>query len=405
MQKTLSTLVILMLLCKISTAQETAQWRGENRDGNYNETGLMTVWPDGGPSLLWHFDELGDGHASAAVVSDRVYTAGTLNGIGYIFSLSWDGKLLWKIPYGEEWTESWPGVRSTPLIYDGKIYMLSGYGKLVCMKADNGEKVWVVDVMKDFHGRNIKWGITENLLIEGNKLFCTVGGVDTNIVALDRNTGKLIWVSKGNWELSAYCSPMIINLQTRKVFVTMTDNSIIGLDAETGKLLWRHEQTNRWSVHANTPIYRDGYLFCASGYGKGGVMLKIAADGTAKQEIWRNASMDPKFGGFVVLNGKIYGSDDSNKAWWCLDWKTGKELYSEKITNKGNIIVAGGMLYCYGENGEIVLAELLPEGFKKISSFKVPFGTNQHWAHLVVAKGRLYVRHGNSMMVFDIKKK
>ena len=403
--KTIFTFAITMLLFNIAIAQEIAQWRGPNRDGIYNETGLLKAWPVNGPTLLWHFDELGEGHASAAVTKDRIYTAGISGGTGYIFSFSPDGKLLWKVPYGEEWTESWPGVRSTPLICDGKIYFLSGFGKLICMNADKGDKLWVIDVMKDLHGRNIQWGITENLLIDGNKLFCAAGGVDTNVVALDKNTGKLIWVSKGNGEKSAYCSPIIIKLPTRKLFVTQTENSIIGLDAETGKLLWRHDQPNKYSVHANTPVYRDGFLYCVSGYGKGGVMLKIAPDGSAKQEVWRNASMDNRMGGFVVLNGKIYGADDLNKAWYCLDWKTGKELYSEKITNKGNIIYADGMLYCYGDDGVIALAEPFPAGFKKISSFKVPYGSAQHWAHLVIANGRLFVRHGNSLMVYDIKKK
>lgn len=404
--KRLLTLLVLGCLLQVSIlAQDIDQWRGPNRDGIYNETGLLKSWPENNPALLWHFDDLGEGHTSAAVTKDRIYITGMINGIGYIFSFSLDGKLLWKIPYGEEWTESWPGVRSTPLIYDGKIYFLSGLGKLVCMKADKGEKIWTIDVIKDLHGRNIKWGITENLLIDGNKLFCTVGGVDTNIVALDRNTGKLIWISKGNGEKSAYCSPALITLPNRKILVTQTENSILGIDAENGKLLWRHDQPNKYSVHANTPLYYNGYLYCVSGYGQGGVMLKIAPDGSTKQEMWRNTSLDTKIGGVVLVNGKIYGSDDSNKAWWCLDWKTGKEVYSGKITNKGNIIFADGMLYCYGDNGEVVLVQPLPDGFKKISSFKVPYGSNQHWAHLVIANGRLYVRHGNSLMVYDIKKR
>ena len=400
------TLFVLGFLMNVNTfAQDNAQWRGPNRDGKYNETGLLKIWPENGPSLLWHFDSLGEGHASAAVTKDRIYTAGMINGIGYIFSLSLDGKLLWTVPYGEEWTESWPGVRSTPLIFDGKIYILSSFGKLVCMTADKGEVIWTIDVIKDLHGRNIKWGITENLLIDGNKLFCTVGGVDTNIVALDHNTGKLIWISKGNGEKSAYCSPALISLPNRKMLVTQTDSSILCIDAETGKLLWRHDQPNKYSVHANTPLYHGGYLFCVSGYGQGGVMLKIAPDDSAKQEIWRNAVLDNRMGGFVLVNDKIYGSDDSNKLWWCLDWKTGKEIYSEKITNKGNIIYADGMLYCYGDNGEIVLAQPLPDGFKKMSSFKVPYGANQHWAHPVIANGRLYVRHGSSLMVYDVRRK
>jgi outer membrane protein assembly factor BamB len=401
-------LLLFVLGCMIpvcANAQADAQWRGPDRDGIYPETGLLKSWPEAGPALLWHFDELGQGHASAAVTADRVYTAGTLQTTGYLFCFDLDGKPVWKVPYGEEWTESWPGVRSTPLVHNGKVYLVSGFGKLVCRRADNGNLVWTVDVLKDFHGQNIKWGVTENLLIDDNKLFCTVGGADTNVVALNPENGRLIWVSKGKGEPSAYCSPIMVKLPARNILVTHTASSIIGIDAANGKLLWSHPQPNRWSVHANSPTYRDGQVYCMSGYGQGGVMLKLSEDGSSVKELWRNTNIDHRMGGTVVINGKIFGSDDPGKAWYCLDWKTGTPMHSEKITGKGNIIAAEGMLYMYGDNGEIVLAEAQANSFRKVSAFKVPYGTDQHWAFPVIANGRLYVRHGNSLMVYDIRRK
>ncbi len=403
--KKILTLLSLATLFSINTdAQETAQWRGPDRDGIYNETGLLKIWPDAGPALLWHFDGLGEGHSSAAVTGNRVYTTGMLEGIGYLFCFDLAGKLNWKVPYGEEWTESWPGVRSTPLIKNGKIYLLSGFGKLVCRNADDGAFIWSVDILKDYQGPNIQWGVTENLLIDGNKLFCTVGGTEANVIALNPDTGKLIWKSSGKGEPSAYGSPALIKLGQKHILVTHTAKSILGIDTENGKLLWSHDQPNKYSVHANTPLFHEGYLYCVSGYGKGGVMLKVSDDGGAVEEVWRNTDIDNKMGGVVLVKGKIFGSDDSGKAWYCLDWKTGTNMYSEKITGRGNIIYADGLLYLYGDNGEIVLAEPLANSFKKISAFKVPYGADQHWAHLVIANGRLYVRHGPSLMVYDLRK-
>ncbi len=384
-------------------SQETAQWRGPSRDGIYPAKGLLKSWPEAGPALLWHFGGLGEGHASAAVTNDRVFTAGVIDGIGYMYCFDLNGKLLWKVPYGEEWTESYPGVRSTPLVHNGKIYQLSGLGKLVCRNAANGDFIWSVDVLKDYQGPNIKWGVTENLLIEGNRLFCTVGGAQANVIALDANTGKLIWKCSGKGEISAYGSPALIKLAKKSILVTHTASSILGIDVENGALLWSQDQPNKYSVHANTPLFHKGYLYCVSGYGKGGVMLKVADNGSSVEEIWRNTSIDNRMGGFVLVNEKIYGSDDSGKAWYCLDWKTGTPMYSEKITGRGNIIFSDGMLYLYGDNGEIVLAEPLANSFKKISSFKVPYGTDQHWAHLVIGHDRLFVRHGTSLMVYDLK--
>ena len=109
-------------------AQDQIQWRGDNRDGKYNETGLLEQWPENGPELLWHFEGIGDGHASAAIKNDKVFTTGTLEGLGYVFAFDLDGQLLWKAEIGKSWTDNWNGVRTTPMIYKGNIYVLSSFG-------------------------------------------------------------------------------------------------------------------------------------------------------------------------------------------------------------------------------------------------------------------------------------
>jgi len=396
----------LFLVTNLITAQEASQWRGKDRDGIYDEKGLLKSWPAEGPKLLWHYDNLGDGHGSASVVAhEKIYVAGAANGKGSLFAFTLDGKLAWSTPYGDEWTESFPGTRTTPLVNEGKVYIMSAFGKITCFSADLGKQLWTVDIMKDFDGRNITWGVTENLLIDGDKLFCTVGGTKNNVIALNKNNGKLVWSNPGNGEVSAYCSPLLITLPARKIVVTMTEKSILGLDAETGKKLWSQEQTNQWAVHANTPIYNNGYLYCVSGYGCGGVMLKLSVDGTSIEKAWKNASLDSRMGGMVLLNGKIYGLGDQIKGLHCVDWQTGKELAFEKMNNKfGSIISAEGMIYTYDESGEVALIEPTLSGFKKTGGFKVPFGAAQHWAHPVIENGRLYIRHGNSLMVYDIRK-
>jgi len=134
-----------------------------------------------------------------------------------------------------------------------KVIFNERIGESLLHKFKNREIIWTVDLMKDYDGRNIKWAITENLLIDDNKLFCTPGGVEANVIALDKNTGKLIWKSKGNGELSAYCSPALIKLPQRHILATMTESSILGIDTKNGNVLWRQEHTNKYSVHPNTP--------------------------------------------------------------------------------------------------------------------------------------------------------
>jgi hypothetical protein len=282
---------------------------------------------------------------------------------------------------------------------------MSGFGNLFCMNANDGSILWQVDLIAKYGARNIRWGMTENLAFMGNTLFCTPGGEEHNVIALDRNTGSLIWTSKAKGETSAYCSPIVANHKGRNLLITQTASSILGLDATTGKFLWSHDQPNQWSVQANAPFYRDGMVYCVSGYGQGGVMLKISDDGNSITELWRNESLDGRMGGFVVIGNKIYGASDKGVKWICLDWNTGKDLITENLIKKGNIIAADGMLFMYGEDGKVVLARPTETSYNIVSTFEVHYGEEQHWAHLEIHDKKLYVRHGESMMVYSIGSK
>jgi len=385
-------------------AQPKSQWRGDNRDGIYPDINLLDKWAENGPELLWHFDELGQGYSSAAVTNDVVLITGMIGDKGYVFALDHTGKLKWKTEYGTEWTVSFAGTRTTPLVDNDKLYLISSFGLVLCMNVSDGKIVWKKDVLTELGGVNIKWGITENLLVEDNKVICSPGGSDANVVALDKNTGEVIWKCAAKGDESAYCSPQIVRLPNRKLVVTHSASSILGIDFETGKLLWSHSHPNKWSVHANTPIYHHGQLFCFSGYGKGSVMLQLSEDGSSVTELWSNTKMDSRMGGAILLNGKIYGSGDVDKSWQCVDWKTGNLLYSSTEVGNGTVSYADGKLYCYSEKGE--LAMLIPEesGFKVADKINIKMGSMQHWAHLVIHNGVLYLRHGNSLMAYKVSK-
>lgn len=403
MKKVLYFSLILMFSTQIFA--QKVQWRGENRDGIYPSTGLLDEWPEEGPELLWHFDKLGKGYSSVAVTDDKIITTGMEeDNTGFVYALNHKGKLLWKKAYGKEWTDSFEGTRTTPMIDGDRMYFISAFGKVFCMNVNAGTIVWEKDVLTELDGVNIKWGITENLLVEDGKVICTPGGENANVVALDKKTGDVIWKCAGKGEISAYCSPQIIDLGVRKLLVTHTKSKILGIDFKTGKLLWSHDQPNKWSVHANTPIYHDGHVYCFSGYGKGGVLLQLSDDGSSKTEVWRNETMASRMGGAILMDGRIYGSGDVDKSWQCLDWDTGKVLYKTTEIGNGTVSAADGKLYCYSERGE--LAMLIPQenSFKVAGKIRVPHGSMQHWAHLVIKDGILYLRHGNSLMAYNIKK-
>lgn len=402
-RKAIALVSIIFIATNFLNAQTPTKWRGPNGNGVYSETGLLKKWPAAGPEIIWHYDKLGQGYSSPVIANGLIYVSGMEETTGYIYVFSPDGKLKWKATYGSEFSESYPGARSTPVIMGNLLYMYSGLGILACMDATNGTLKWKKELFKEFDGENLQWGVTETVVVDGGLVYVTPGGKKNNVVALNRNTGDMVWSSPAKSESSAYCTPLLVNLSSRKLLVTMTANHIVGLDAATGKMLWSHPQTNRYQVHANTPVYADGGLFCFSGYGQGGVKLELSADGSSVTKAWFSEKLDSRMGGMVYLNGFLYGSGDNNREWRCVDWKTGSEKYADKTIGKGVIIAADGMLYCYSDKGELALVEANPSGFNVVSQTKVELGSEQHWSHPVIDGGRLYLRHGNTLIAYKIK--
>ncbi len=396
----------LFLLTACNKSKENpSQWRGLNRQGIYYETNLLKIWPEGGPELLWSYKGLGAGHSSVGIGNNRIFLNGMPDTLGVLYSFDLDGNLIWKKVYGEEWHKDYTGPRSTPTVVDDLVYLESGKGVVFCFNVFSGEIVWKVDLLKKYDSQNIQWGMAESLLIDGDRLICTPGGKDHNLVALNRFSGETVWTSKGFSEPAAYCSPVIVEHNNTRLIVTMTAESVIGVDANTGELFWRKEQRQGNYIHANTPVYSEGVIYCSSSSAKinGGLLaLKLSENGKQVEQLWRNESYKNLMGGIVILNGVIYGSQYRKAEWYSIDALNGVEKLLSKDFGGGVIIYADGLFYCYSAKGELALVQIDSDDFIIMGRFDIQLGTDQHWAHPVIKNGRLYLRHGNALMVYDI---
>ena len=399
----LAILVIIMISC--SGKREFSQWRGPDRDGKYPETGLLKEWPDEGPEMLWSFEGLGAGHGSVSIVGDRLFVLGMPDTIGVIYSFDMQGDLIWQKEYGLEWSTNYVGTRSTPTIIDELLYFVSGQGVAYCMDVETGEFIWSVDMQKKFGGREIRWGMAESPLLDGDRIILTPGGPEHNVVALDRFSGELIWTSRGNGEPSAYCSPILVEHNDSRLIVTMTSASVIGIDADNGDALWRIEHRQGNKINANSPLYSDGRVYCASGSAdtlEGHVMIQLSEDGKKAEVGWRNEERFNLLGGLILHEGYLYSSTFNKKEFYCMDAGTGDLKYVSDQVSGGAIIYADGLFYCYGTDGVLALVETDGTDCRVVSSFKVPLGTGQHWAHPVINEGRLYMRHGDALICYNI---
>ena len=380
------------------------QWRND-RTGVYHETGLMKSWPENGPEMLWHLDRLGRGYSSVSIDRDKLFVTGYADGKGYLHVLSLDGKLQNKIEYGSEWdSDGYVGTRSTVMHDDGKLYIVSGLMDLLCYDIPSLKLLWKKNYAKDFGAKNTAHGWNGPPLIAGEKLIVAPGGKEHHVVALNKSTGDMIWSTKGatDNDMAGYATCIYIGDQQIPQVVAMMSDHIIGVDISNGKLLWSYHHTNRFREHPNTPEYSNGMILGMSDYGKGSVMLRLTNGGRSVEKAWENTDLSHKTGNTMKFGDYVYGSGERT-SWHCVNWQTGKTIYSDQTISVGSIISADGLLYCYGEKGEMALVKPNPQKFEIISTFPVTSGTEQHWAHPVIYKGILYIRHGDSLMAYKIK--
>ena len=419
MFRNLFSLVFVLVFACSGFCGDWSQWHGPRRDNLSPDTGLMKSWPAGGPDVLWSVEGIGKGYSTVSISDGYIYITGIINKKeGVISKISLDGKKVWRKPYAAEWYRSYGSSRTTPTINDGCAYLMSGLGEVVCIDIQTGQKKWSLNTFEKYKGRAPFFGVAESLFVDQTKVYCMAGGKKASYVALNKKSGKEIWTTKELTEKASYCSPILIDHYGKKQLVTLLDESFVGIDIADGTVLWKlpkkafyNPDGDRRGRHCdtNTPIYKDGCVFISTGYDQGCARIRISKDSSAGTVLWRNYDLDNHHGGIVLVDGKLYGAgwDGNTKGdWVCVDWQSGKTLYIHNWDrNKGSLTYADGMLYCYAERtGNFALVKADPAKFDIVSSFTVTYGEDEHWAHPVVLDGRLYVRHGDVLKVYDVKK-
>lgn len=407
--------MILISFLFIVVNGQQLDWRGPGRTGIYNERGLMKTWPSSGPLLLWEATGIGMGYSSATVTKDAIYITGKKGEKDVLTSFSQNGKKNWEVIYGNSATNvNSPESRCTPTFSNNKIFLVSGQGEMACVGKD-GKIIWSVNYFQKYSAPTPRFGISESPLVVDNKVIGTPGGNIAAMVAFNVENGNVVWETSSLNEGTNYVNPLLIEQKGIKVIVTLTASHIIGVNSANGKLLWKFDyeaqnaEKRPGRAHINTPIYRDGFIFAANGYKQVAVKIKVSPDEPEPTLVWKNADISPHVGGMVLIGNYIYGSthDTNSKGRWiCVDWTTGKTMWITEWYNKGAIISADGMLYIIEEkSGNVGLVKPGSEKFELVSSFQISKGEGPYWAHPVIDKGRLFVRHGDYLAVYSIKAK
>jgi outer membrane protein assembly factor BamB len=421
MKKVLFSVLLGTVFCTGALAQVTPYgWRGPEHNGYYPDKGLLNQWPEAGPQMVFETEDAGKGYSSPLVVNDRVYITGlNEDGTREVFQCyNLQGKKQYTVEYGNPWKQSYPETRTTPAIVDGKAYVISGMAEIVCINIADGKILWKVDGGTKYQRQTGMWGTSECPLVFDDKVIYTPCGNQTTMVALNRNTGEEIWKTRPLNEKSGYVSPIMIEYKGKRQIVGSTNQTAFGVNPDNGEIMWTYDdwgprhtgQGGRDNIAPNSALYKDGRIFFCHGYNINGFQLQLADDLKSVKLTWRNETLDTHHGGYVLVNGKIYGSNwisNNDGNWCCVDWNTGKTDYEEKWTGgagKGSIIAADNKLYIYDERrGFVGLVKPDPAKFDVVSKFRVAKGSGPYWAHMSIDKGVLYLRHGEYFAAYKIK--
>ena len=410
---------LVVILAGVAPAADVSwpQWRGAKRDAVSPDKGLLQTWPENGPPLAFQAKGLGRGFASVVIDGGRLYTAGKLEDGEYLQARKLEnGELIWKTRIGDA---SGEGPSSTPTIDRDRVFAVGSQGDLLCADTADGKAVWRKSYTKDFGGAVPTWMYCDSVLVDGDKVIATPGSAESTMVALNRNTGEVIWktaIPNGAGSGFGYASPVISEGAKVRQYVQLlgAGTGVVGVRASDGKLLWQYQKVANGTASIPTPIIDGDKVFCSSGYGTGSVLLKLSPDGEGvkaeEQYFLKASSLENHHGGMVRLGDYVYCGHKHNEGFpICVEISTGKTVWGGNMRGPGSgsaaIVYADGRLYFRYQDGLIALIDSATAGYQVKGTFKLPEVGGPSWSHPVVIGGRLYLREQDTLYVYDVKAK
>ena len=431
-----STLLILSVVLPGSSARLQAddwpQWMGPQRDSVWREDGIVDRFPKNGLKVTWRA-KVQFGYAGPAVADGRVYVTDYAMGSGRVSNnsgtrdrltgkervLCFDvasGKQLWNYEYDRAYAISYPsGPRCTPTIDSGKVYTLGAEGDLLCLDAKSGQLVWSKLLTKGYNTQTPVWGFAAHPLVDGDLLYCVVGGKGSVAVAFNKNTGHEVWRALTARE-PGYCPPTMIEHAGIRQLLIWHPESLNSLDPKTGKLYWSLPLKPSFGMSIAAPRQQGRYLF-ACGIGNAAVLLELDNMKPAVKEVWRGKAKTAVYSANstpFVDKTSIYGVDTRTGALIGAKLETGERYWETFQATAGGtrrtghatafLVKHDRRFFLFNEAGDLVLANLSPQSYKELDRFHVldptntTSGRNVVWSHPAFAARSLFARNDRELV-------
>jgi outer membrane protein assembly factor BamB len=392
------------------------QWGGAQRNFVLSSPPLASTWPSSGPRKLWERG-LGEGHSSVLVDGNRLYTMYRHAGL---LSMLWrtqsetiaamdagTGKTLWEHTYdsstGDLDLEYGAGPHSTPLIVGNTLFAVGSRTELFALDKSSGKVIWQHNLVNEFGAPQADRGFAPSPIAYRDTIILPAGAKGGAVMAFNQRTGALAWKS-GDYS-TAPASPILISVGGQDQLVVTGADEMLGVDPSNGTVLWRHPHKTQWGLNISTPVWADdNLLFVSAAYNNGARLLKLAqsAGKTTVEEQWFQNRMKTHIGTVIRLGDFYVGSNGDFGP--CptvgVDVKTGTVLWQNREFARSTFLHADGKLIILDEDGNLGLAAPTRQGLNVLARASVL--SNKAWTVPTLAGTRLYVRDRAKMLAFEL---
>jgi outer membrane protein assembly factor BamB len=424
---------LIAVLCALAFPSSTAcaddwpQWGGPKRDLVWREKGILKELPTTGLLPRVWATPIGEGYAGAAVADGRVWITDLVDrkgikGTERVLCLdAATGNVLWTHAYDVEYGIAYPaGPRSTPVVDGKRVYTIGAVGDLLCLEAEGGKVIWKRNLPADY-GYNVpQWGMAASPLVEGEQLITLVGGKNgALVVSFDKATGKELWRAIDDPQVG-YCPPMIFQFGASRQLIQWHPHAVSSLDPGNGKLLWEIPFEVKSGLCVSTPRQSGNRLFVTAFY-NGPLMIDVSPDGKGAEIAWKGKSnSEQKTDGLHsiistpwVTDTHLYGICSYGQL-RCLDSKTGQRLWeTREATGNGRwwnafLIPHEDRFFIHNEQGDLIIAELSPAGYKELSRARLVEPTRKVnermtiWSHPAFAMKSVFARNDREIVRVDL---
>jgi len=372
--------ILSLTISLAAQAGDWPQWRGPDLNGVSKETNLPVRWTTE-ENVTWKLPMPSRTGATPIIWGENIF----LNvGEGENLEL-WcldrnKGEPRWKRPLAPgNFRINKQNMSSPSPATDGKsVWVMTGTGILKAFDFE-GKELWAREIQKDYGKFGLNWGYASSPLLYEDALFVQVlHGMKTDdpsyILRIDKKTGKTVWRVERPTEAvvespDSYTTPALLRYGDQVEIVITGGDVITGHDPKTGQELWRgggfNPGNNPMHRIIASPVVYDGLIYAPTRV-RPLLVYKAGGRGDVSQShrVWafENGPDVPT----PVTDGKYFYSVGDRGIVWCLDAKTGKEVWTGGQRIKPAIyssspVLADGKIYISNEEGLTTVLKAGPQ--------------------------------------------